>query len=103
MNFDGTTDDALGQRVVVFKIVHHVLRVLCVSVSSVFKQTRRLRSCMTSSRKNVVDGDRKSTRLNSSHVRISYAVFCLKKKRRTAPTRRSVSSDCAHNSPRASR
>src|SRR5690554_8199809 len=25
--------------------------------------------------------DRKSTRLNSSHVRISYAVFCLKKKR----------------------
>src|SRR5438067_13317823 len=27
------------------------------------------------------DGDRKSTRLNSSHVSISYAVFCLKKKR----------------------
>src|SRR5690554_5737034 len=26
------------------------------------------------------DVDRKSTRLNSSHVRISYAVFCLKKK-----------------------
>src|SRR5207249_7414367 len=26
--------------------------------------------------------DRKSTRLNSSHVSISYAVFCLKKKRR---------------------
>src|SRR5215813_4132582 len=26
--------------------------------------------------------DRKSTRLNSSHVRISYAVFCLKKKTR---------------------
>src|SRR5690606_39875608 len=25
-------------------------------------------------------GDRKSTRLNSSHVKISYAVFCLKKK-----------------------
>src|SRR6266496_6016724 len=26
-------------------------------------------------------GDRKSTRLNSSHVEISYAVFCLKKKK----------------------
>src|SRR5690606_40917682 len=26
------------------------------------------------------EGDRKSTRLNSSHVKISYAVFCLKKK-----------------------
>src|SRR5574342_832044 len=29
--------------------------------------------------------DRKSTRLNSSHHRISYAVFCLKKKKRTYP------------------
>src|SRR5436305_10253465 len=33
----------------------------------------------------VVAVDRKSTRLNSSHVRISYAVFCLKKK--TTPTK----------------
>src|SRR5690349_22770700 len=30
-------------------------------------------------------GDRKSTRLNSSHVEISYAVFCLKKKKTRAP------------------
>src|SRR5690625_5812146 len=35
------------------------------------------------------DTDRKSTRLNSSHVAISYAVFCLKKKKRKAHTRRS--------------
>src|SRR5690349_23382541 len=28
-----------------------------------------------------LSGDRKSTRLNSSHVEISYAVFCLKKKK----------------------
>src|SRR2546428_4177640 len=28
-------------------------------------------------------GDRKSTRLNSSHDQISYAVFCLKKKKKT--------------------
>src|SRR5258708_23741923 len=37
-------------------------------------------------------GDRKSTRLNSSHQIISYAVFCLKKKKKeatiTRPTRR---------------
>src|SRR5437870_12892392 len=33
-----------------------------------------------SSRKAI--GDRKSTRLNSSHVAISYAVFCLKKKKK---------------------
>src|SRR3712207_6910488 len=35
-------------------------------------------------------GDRKSTRLNSSHANISYAVFCLKKKKKslhlTSPT-----------------
>src|SRR2546427_11758859 len=31
----------------------------------------------------VEDSDRKSTRLNSSHSQISYAVFCLKKKKRT--------------------
>src|SRR5215475_14680894 len=31
--------------------------------------------------------DRKSTRLNSSHVKISYAVFCLKKKKKTKKTR----------------
>src|SRR5256885_16469625 len=29
-----------------------------------------------------VNGDRKSTRLNSSHLVISYAVFCLKKKKK---------------------
>src|SRR3712207_7354804 len=35
--------------------------------------------------------DRKSTRLNSSHANISYAVFCLKKKKNT------INEDCAHN------
>src|SRR3712207_8187781 len=30
--------------------------------------------------------DRKSTRLNSSHANISYAVFCLKKKKKELPT-----------------
>src|SRR3989442_4384582 len=36
------------------------------------------------------EGDRKSTRLNSSHVRISYAVFCLKKKKPIPAPRRSA-------------
>src|SRR2546427_6607626 len=31
-----------------------------------------------------IRGDRKSTRLNSSHSQISYAVFCLKKKKETS-------------------
>src|SRR6266498_2495975 len=34
--------------------------------------------------------DRKSTRLNSSHVRISYAVFCLKKKKKHERRRRDI-------------
>src|SRR2546426_1966336 len=37
-------------------------------------------------------GDRKSTRLNSSHLVISYAVFCLKKKKKRARGTRSTSS-----------
>src|SRR5437660_6109181 len=37
----------------------------------------KLRGC------DLEQGDRKSTRLNSSHVAISYAVFCLKKKKHT--------------------
>src|SRR3712207_8937788 len=36
-------------------------------------------------RKQVEDRDRKSTRLNSSHANISYAVFCLKKKSHHLP------------------
>src|SRR5690349_23439982 len=38
-------------------------------------------------------GDRKSTRLNSSHVEISYAVFCLKKKKETRVRRQSDEPD----------
>src|SRR5690242_20937879 len=34
----------------------------------------------------LVIGDRKSTRLNSSHMSISYAVFCLKKKKNKKTT-----------------
>src|SRR5690349_15724377 len=37
---------------------------------------------LTASLAIMIDGDRKSTRLNSSHVEISYAVFCLKKKKK---------------------
>src|SRR5437899_4148667 len=36
-------------------------------------------------RKSYEEGDRKSTRLNSSHLGISYAVFCLKKKKKEIP------------------
>src|SRR5215475_15545725 len=48
-----------------FRSPRHVGRRICRP------QPRRLEICR---------GDRKSTRLNSSHVKSSYAVFCLKKK-----------------------
>src|SRR5437667_12906192 len=38
-------------------------------------------ACFTSSNTQMTNPDRKSTRLNSSHITISYAVFCLKKKK----------------------
>src|SRR3712207_7146430 len=37
--------------------------------------------CPRASAQQSLSGDRKSTRLNSSHANISYAVFCLKKKK----------------------
>src|SRR5256885_4138959 len=52
------------------------------SSTSLFKsaglQIRLIRSCRSAE----FVGDRKSTRLNSSHLVISYAVFCLKKKKK---------------------
>src|SRR5436305_11459189 len=50
-------------------------------------RTRRAaeRAAPARSRRSSSFRDRKSTRLNSSHVRISYAVFCLKKKKKHHP------------------
>src|SRR5437660_7255282 len=42
-------------------------------------------------------GDRKSTRLNSSHVAISYAVFCLKKKTSAAESQAAHRSQAVRN------
>src|SRR5260221_5996223 len=44
-------------------------------------------ACWTTGCPNWPGGDRKSTRLNSSHTVISYAVFCLKKKNVTSVKR----------------
>src|SRR5204862_4680270 len=44
-------------------------------------------------------GDRKSTRLNSSHVEISYAVFCLKKKKKKQRNNRVETNASLRNSP----
>src|SRR3989442_4924289 len=53
---------------------------------SVVFDSRRLNLAQIVTRR-VLPQDRKSTRLNSSHVRISYAVFCLKKKNKKQASR----------------
>src|SRR5690554_3955366 len=69
-----------GQQVV--KIVHEELkRVMGDENAPLVFENQGLTTFMTIGLQG--SGDRKSTRLNSSHVRISYAVFCLKKKKKT--------------------
>src|SRR5699024_11662428 len=58
----GAWSDVLGRRkVLLISIALGIISFICASIYE--------------------DSDRKSTRLNSSHVSISYAVFCLKKKK----------------------
>src|SRR2546426_2875291 len=47
--------------------------------------------------------DRKSTRLNSSHLVISYAVFCLKKKKKKYDESYRLESECEHTSYESTR
>src|SRR5690349_12305023 len=59
----------------------HPAKALPEEVNGYFTEMGRIAVDIGNSVKDVVEsGDRKSTRLNSSHVEISYAVFCLKKK-----------------------
>src|SRR2546426_5008916 len=51
----------------------------------------------------VADLDRKSTRLNSSHLVISYAVFCLKKKKKTTLTTFLIHSNTQLHHPHTAR
>src|SRR5256886_12218589 len=53
----------------------------------VLGQAIGLQCGLRASAERAVPLDRKSTRLNSSHSQISYAVFCLKKKKKRQPQR----------------
>src|SRR6266853_3041041 len=63
--------------------------------STLFPYTTLFRSCAPLAKRircpardsPLPSSDRKSTRLNSSHSQISYAVFCLKKKKKNLSTR----------------
>src|SRR4051812_49581583 len=59
------------------------------------------RAARTGARLRRGEGDRKSTRLNSSHMSISYAVFCLKKKKRLVVEVKELSALDAPGAPAA--
>src|SRR2546430_11376869 len=55
--------------------------------ASATRRSRARASVMIRGSPKMGQGDRKSTRLNSSHSQISYAVFCLKKKKNNNQTK----------------
>src|SRR5690554_1320040 len=68
----GVADQPLGVDVIELPVLFALQQegITVVDGQQLFMEARRIKTL-----------DRKSTRLNSSHVRISYAVFCLKKKK----------------------
>src|SRR2546430_10391991 len=74
---------ALAEAVGADRPIQHITRAHCTSL---------LRGVQERGRKPNTQVDRKSTRLNSSHSQISYAVFCLKKKKQE------LTHACAHRS-----
>src|SRR5690554_1864930 len=62
-------------------MIGHTIIYHCAAIVSFAR--RDFQHMMEINRYGTANIDRKSTRLNSSHVRISYAVFCLKKKKKT--------------------
>src|SRR5215203_6777078 len=94
---------AVGERVVLYlehvgriegEITRHTAQGFTVSIAATVRKRDKLASQLTwlgnrhdlglpedRRHERIVPRDRKSTRLNSSHANISYAVFCLKKKK----------------------
>src|SRR5207249_10756936 len=71
-------------------LIHQVLGDVMTKVATVVRRNDQLESGLAkvhelyerAKKCSLSDTDRKSTRLNSSHVSISYAVFCVKKKKK---------------------
>src|SRR5215203_6501199 len=87
--------DTVARRLQLVEMVYHLFFFLMIRRpprSTLFPYTTLFRSpgrrlvphprAAPGGRKGRQAGDRKSTRLNSSHANISYAVFCLKKKKK---------------------
>src|SRR3712207_8439146 len=72
-----TSQTAIGRLVILREQGDHILS----AIVRTEEESQQWTSQETAWREEIIDWlDRKSTRLNSSHANISYAVFCLKKK-----------------------
>src|SRR5437667_9800685 len=74
----------LGARQVVFSITRPLEEAVSIVPGVTRVQSHSIRGAgeVAVTFERARDADRKSTRLNSSHITISYAVFCLKKKKK---------------------
>src|SRR3712207_7209390 len=66
--------------------IRHEIQVLIDHVGADREPGRARSDELLAAAEGLLQRDRKSTRLNSSHANISYAVFCLKKKKKTYTT-----------------
>src|SRR5690625_5294264 len=73
---------------------HYLVRQDGVSLYGFLGETERTLFARLITASGIGPRDRKSTRLNSSHVAISYAVFCLKKKKSKIESRGHVTTEC---------
>src|SRR2546430_2968335 len=74
-----------------FRSPHPLTPETAALATSKLRQRQRLEQAGVPQPRSIVcAGDRKSTRLNSSHSQISYAVFCLKKKKKPEHRRHRV-------------
>src|SRR5688572_32192717 len=91
MSYDLLVSSFLFVVFLFFLMIRRPPRSTLFPYTTLFRSPRRKCTCASPARRRVglattasthLRGDRKSTRLNSSHSQISYAVFCLKKKNR---------------------
>src|SRR3712207_6902873 len=113
--FAGVTADNVRNKLRVLLqmavVLTYAASVPVVKVGRIAGQYAKPRSSDTETRDGVTlpayrGEDRKSTRLNSSHANISYAVFCLKKKKkqnRTSDTVKTPSHQTTHRSSTSTR
>src|SRR2546422_7775783 len=74
--------------------LHDALPISGADISPAVRRSSHLLRRMTQGKEVAQTGDRKSTRLNSSHGYISYAVFCLKKKKKKKPPKQRKYEPC---------